>query len=113
MSSPTSLHFPDAATITQYLSDHSFLNNDCYQENGITKAIAELAAARFADIDIEEQGIKKLTMLLIYDLQRGKDGYTGKALPDLGKLGLPAFAWNVISMATEKALIDCANSAKV
>lgn len=107
------LHFPDAETMTQYLSNHPLLKMDYYQEKGITKAIAELAAARFANSDKVEMGVKMGTMLLINDLQAGKDGFTGKALPNLGKLGLPSMIWAQISMATESALIDCANSVKV
>jgi len=112
MSSPSTLHFPDAVTMTQYLSNHPYLNMDYFQEKGITKAIAELAAARFADSNKVEMKVKMDTMLLIYDLQRGKDGFTGKALPNLGKWLLPTI-WTEVSTLTEKALIDCANSVKV
>lgn len=110
MSSAT-LHFPDAATMTQYLSNHPLLKY--YQEKGITKAIAELAAARFADSDRVDMGVEMGTMLLINDLQTGEDGITGEALPNLGKLGLSPMTWTQISVATEKALTDCANSVKV
>lgn len=108
--SDSTLHFPDAVTITQYLSNHPLLKTDYYQEKGITKAIAELAAARFADNDIMETGVKIGAMLLIIDLLKGIDGFTGESLPNLGKLGLPPKFWTLIAMATEKALIDCANS---
>lgn len=112
MSSPSTLHFPDAATITQYLSNHPLLKMDYLQEKGITKAIAELAAARFANSDKVNMGVKMGTVLLINDLQAGKDGFTGKALPNLGELGLSLTVWTQISMATELALIECANSVK-
>lgn len=58
-------------------------------------------------------GVKMNASLLIYDLQKGKDGFTNEALPNLGRLGLSDIVWIQISMATEKALIDCANSFKV
>jgi len=108
MSSP--LHFPNAETMKSYLSEHPLLKTDCYQEKGITKAIVDLAVERFADSDKVEMGVKMSTMLMINDLQEGKDGFTEKPLPNLGKLGLNQMLWMQISMATEKALIDCANS---
>lgn len=106
MSSP--LHFPDVKTMTQYLSNHPLLKTEYFLEKGITKAIAELAAERFADSDKVEMGVQIGAMLLIHDLQAGEDGFTGKPLPNLGKLGLPSMIWAQISMATEAALIDCA-----
>ena len=54
MSSPSTLHFPNADTMTQYLSNHPLLKINYFQEKGITKAIAELAAARFADEPIRK-----------------------------------------------------------
>jgi len=96
-----------------YLSNHPLLKPDYYQEKGITKAIAELAAERFADSSKVEMDVKIGAMLLIIDLQTGKDGFKGKRLPNLGKLELLSMFWTQISMATEKALIDCANSVKV
>lgn len=106
----STLHFPDADTMTQYLSNHSFLKTAYYEEKGITKAITELAAARFANSTKAETGVKLGTMLLIGDLLKGEDCFTGKELPNLGKLELPPMVWTLVSMATEKALIDCANS---
>ncbi|MBA3238180.1 MAG: hypothetical protein H0T62_07535 [Parachlamydiaceae bacterium] len=106
MSSP--LNFPDVATMTQYLSKHPLLNTVYFQEKGITKAIVELAAERFADTEKVEMGVKLGTKLLVNDLITGEDGFTGKPLPNLGKLGLPSMIWAQISMSTEKALLDCA-----
>jgi hypothetical protein len=54
-----------------------------------------------------------LFMLLIFDLKRGKDGFSGEEPPFLGELGLPSEAWTQIAMATEDALIDCAKSNNV
>lgn len=110
-SDPT-LRFPDASTIARYLSDHKLLNTDYYKEKGITKAIAELASERFADSDKTEVGIEMGIALLILDLQKGRDGYTHKLLPNLGKLELPPMVWIQISQATKRALIDCAKSFK-
>ena len=107
------LHFPNAETMKTYLCKHPLLKMDYYQEKGITQAIAELAAERFADSDKVEMGVKMGTMLMMNDLQTGKDGFSGKVLPNLGKLGLPSMVWAQISMATEEALIDCANQVKV
>ncbi len=111
--SDATLYFPDSVTMTQYLSNHPLLKQNYYQEKGITKAIAELAAERFADCGEREKGVKIGTVLLINDLQAGKDGFTGNPLPNLGKLGLSSMFWTQILMATEQALLDCANSVKV
>ena len=105
----STLHFPNAQTMRECLCKHPLLAMDYYQEKGITKAIADLASERFADSDKVAMGVKMGTMLLINDLQEGKDGFTGKPLPNLGKLGLPSTIWTQLSMATEKAIIDCAN----
>ncbi len=107
MNSP--LYFPDANTMTQYLSNHPLLKTDFYQENGITKAISELAAERFANSEKVEMGVIMGIMLLMHDLHEGKDAFTGKSLPNLGKLGMPSIMWAHISESTQKALLDCAN----
>jgi hypothetical protein len=106
----TTLHFPDQKTVAESLSDHPLLKTDYFEEKGITKAIAELAAERFADRDLVEMGVKMGTTLIIYDLHTGKDGFSGKPLPNLGKLGLPSMIWTQISMSLEKALLDCAKA---
>lgn len=106
----SSLHFPDADTMRKYLNNHPLLKMDYFQEKGITKVIAELATERFANSEKEEMGVKIGAMLLIEDLKIGEDGFTGKPLPNLGKIGLRETTWAQISMATEQALIDCANN---
>ena len=106
----TTLHFPNEAAVIQYLRNYPELKTEYYEEKGITKAVAELAAERFANSNKVEAGVKLGTALLIYDLQKGIDGFTGKPLPDLGKLGLPPMVWTQISTATEEALINCAHS---
>jgi hypothetical protein len=113
MSSPSNLHFPDAATITQYLSNHPSFKVDYCKEKGITKAIAELAAARFADREVSTVEVDVGATTMLIDLLRGKDGFSGEALPNLGELGLPSISWAQIDLATRAALIDCANSSKV
>lgn len=102
------LHFPDAAAITKYLSEYPLFKIDYFLEKGITKAISELAAKRFTSIKTAEMGVQMGTACLIYDLQIGKDGFTGEPLPNLGKLGLSPMIWASISRATEKALLECA-----
>lgn len=56
MSSAAALHFPNAETMTKYLSDHDLLKFDYYKEKGITQAIVKLAAERFADSDKVDMG---------------------------------------------------------
>ena len=114
MDSSSNLYFPDAATLTKCICNHPLFKMEYYlQEKGITKAISELAAARFANTKKVDEGIKLGAMLLIYDLHEGEDGFTGKPLPNLGKLGLHSVFWEQMALSTEKALKDCANSAKV
>lgn len=102
------LRFPDSNIITERLSNYPLLKTDDNLKKGITKAIAELAAERFANREKLEMGITWGTKLIINDLRLGKDELTGKHLPNLGKLGLDDIAWTLISMATEAALLDCA-----
>lgn len=106
MGSP--VHFPDANTITQYLTNHPHLNIGYYQEKGITKAIAELAAKRFANKNTIEIQVKVEVGALVYDLLRGKDGYTGEVLPNFEKIEWPQGLWNPLSTATINALLECA-----
>jgi len=107
MNSP--LHFPDAKKMTDYLSQYPLINNEWHVEKGVTKAIIELAVARFADTANKgEMGIELGAKLLIGDLRRGKDGFTGEALPNLGKLEISPEEWNLLIEGTKYALIDCA-----
>jgi len=112
MSLPSNLHFPDAVNMTQYLSNHALFKSDDLKKKEITKAIVELAVARFADSYKEELGVKIGTRFLIEDLKIGKDDFTKLPIPNLEKLRLHPIIWNAISSATERALIDCANSFK-
>lgn len=84
------LRFPDRNTIIEKLSINSMLKTDYNEEKGITKAIAELAAERFANSDKGEFGVKIEVHLLIKDLQSGKDSFAEKGIPDFGKLVLPS-----------------------
>ena len=104
----SSLHFPDADTMTQYLRNHPLLKGVITKKRDHQSNCAELAAARFSDSDKVEEGVKIGALLLINDLREGKDGFTGEPLPSLRKLRLPFAAWDNILMATEEALLDCA-----
>ena len=107
----SAFRFPNARTTAECICHHSLLNR--YREKRITNAIAELAAKRFANGDRVEMEIKRETTLLINDLQTGEDSFTGKSLPNFGKLGLPSAFWDQMSIDTEKALLDCANKAQL
>lgn len=113
MSSPVTLHFPDAGTMTAYLSNHPLLTKGYYQEKGVTTTIVELAAARFANSEKSEGGVKIGAASLIIDLQTGKDGFSGEPLLNLRKFDWLPPAWQVLEQQIEKALIDCAHSAQV
>lgn len=110
MSVNSNLHFPKAHKMIEFLTHHALLNTAYLQEKGITQAVANLAAKRFANCERAEMGVKLGSILLITDLQAGKDGFTGEALPDLGKLRLPDFFWEQLADMTELALKDCARS---
>lgn len=107
------LSFPNKETMHDYLSNHALLNTEYFQQKGITQAIVELATERFADSRKPAQGMKMGAMLIVNDLQRGKDGFSGKDLPNLGKLQLSDIIWKQISMSIELALIDCGNMTKL
>lgn len=106
----STITFPDEASLQAMLFKHKLLNTDYNKEKGITKAVAELAAKRFANRELVEMGVEMSTMLLVHDLLEGKDGFTGKSLTNLGELGLPDFFWNTFSISIEKALMDCAKN---
>lgn len=107
-----SLHFPDAKAIKTNLCTHPFLNMPYYQEKGVTKAISELAAERFANQTIVPLAIEMGSNQIIMDLLAGEDGFTGKPLPNLGKLGLDNKVWTQLLMSTEAALLECAKTHK-
>lgn len=104
------LHFPNKETMISFLTDQGFLNDKYYKELGITKAIAELSAKRFADSDKGPDHIKMGAFLIINDLIKGKDGFTHEDLPNLGKLDLPLGLWQLMSKQLEEALTNCTNN---
>ncbi len=59
----STLNFPDSDTMIQHLSNHPLLKINCYQKKGITKAMSELAAARFANSEKTEDDVKRQSML--------------------------------------------------
>lgn len=104
----SNLHFPSQQTLQHCLFNHRSLNLPYYREKGISEAIAKLAAERFADSEMVSDGVKLGAMLVIYDIRKGEDGFTGKPLPNFKKVGLDDMSWNFISMSTEDALLSCA-----
>lgn len=102
----STFHFPSAEVMTRYLSEHPSLALDYYKEKGITKAVAQLAAARFADSDKVEIGIQTEVALIVYDLQTGEDEYTGAKITKID--GLTPMFWKQFSRKLETILIDCA-----
>lgn len=87
------LHFPSAESMVSFLAEHPLLKTDYCEEKGVTKAIAELAAKRFADREKSEIGVRIGVLLMIRDLQEEKSGVAGKELPNLGKLRLTPEMW--------------------
>lgn len=57
--------------------------------------------------EVEKAGVKMGTMLMVHDLQKGEDGFTGAKLP---KIDLPNICWAQLSMSIESALLDCAKN---
>lgn len=102
------LHFPDEKTMTQYLSNHPLLNNEYYQEMGLTSVITQLATERFANSERVEEGVELGAQLIVYDLQQCKNGFTRKPIPNLSRLELPPFMWTQMSINVKAALLDCA-----
>jgi len=102
------ISFPSSRTIMDTLAKQDWLNEPYFQEKGVTKAVAELAAARFANRDVASAGVDMGVMLMMYDLQTGSDGFTGQTLPNLGKLGLPAIVWSQLTMMLKETLLECA-----
>lgn len=104
----STLHFPNAEIIKNYLSERPFLKINYFQEKGITKAIVDLAAERFADSEQTEMTVETGVRIMMNDLQKGKDGFTGKPLPDLGELKLNQIFWRQLLIGTQASLIRCA-----
>lgn len=112
MSAPLILRFPAKNTMIRFLSNHKLLNTEYNNEKGITIAIAKVAASRLSDRDLFETSVKLNSDYIINDLQTGRCGFTGKALPNLRKLQLDSLVWSQTSRLLEEALIDCAKSEK-
>ena len=100
--------FPDAKTVRECISEHPLLQSDYHQKKGISSAIAELAAKRFANSKKIEVGVRYEVRFIINDLRSGKDGSTDETLPNLGKIGFASEEWRQISMLTAEALKECA-----
>jgi hypothetical protein len=94
------LRFPDAETMTQFLSNHDLLKSNYYQEKGITQAVVKMAANRLAND--ERCDIAMEVTLIIHDLRSGTD-----------KIDLPVTCWIQLSKALTKALEDCANMSQI
>lgn len=109
MSAPLTFSFPDADKMIQLLSNHPMLKNEYDDKKGITKAIAELAAERFANAEKTMPGLNSGAALLIYDLVTGRCGFTGKTFPIFEEIVANPDAWQ---QKTLHALIDCAKSEK-
>lgn len=101
------VQFPNADMMKHYLSNCPALNSACSQNIELSKAIVELAVERFAGKQKTVIAIKTGTMLLINDMQTGKNGFTGKALPNFRQFTLPPLTWHKITEATEEALLEC------
>ena len=102
--SSTVFHFPTIRVMTQFLCKHELLNSPEYQELGLREIVMKLAAERFADTDRIEEGILFGAALIVYDLQHGQDGFSGKKLPGFY---LPQKKWTKLYNNIERILFDC------
>ncbi len=99
------LRFPDAETITKYLSEYKPLNSIYYRKNGITRAVTKLAAKRLANTKITERVTRVVAALLISDVHKGK-GSNKK----LSKTATTVIDFAELQIVVNQALIDCAES---
>ncbi|MEI8301252.1 MAG: hypothetical protein WCG10_06575 [Chlamydiota bacterium] len=106
MSSPVVFRFPSIPVMTQFLCNHELLNTPDYQEMRLTQIVMNLAVERFADSDRVEHGILCGAALIVYDLQQGKDGFSGKKI--LG-FDLPQKKWTKLYNDIERVLFECAD----
>ena len=104
--SSKTFHFSERKSLQQCLKKHSLLNTEYYREKGITTAVSELAADRFQSSETAGEGVSIGSMLVVDDLKRGQDGFTGKSLK---RLDLPERMTPSLTLGLEKALTDCAN----
>lgn len=97
--------FPESKVIQDYLVKTSILSYKIVTENDMHKTIIDLAAKRFAKSKLTEDGVENMVSFLIYDLQSGKDGYTGAEIP---KIILPDFFWSGLQNRIGEHLKNCA-----
>lgn len=95
--------FHDSEILTEHLSANKALNQDYFQEKGITQAIVGLAAKRFANKNVDALNIKLGVVTIFLDLTKGKDGFTGGKLP---KIALTQMTKDLLAKTLEMALID-------
>lgn len=101
----TTLRFPQAVKMVEYLLKHKDLNADHYKEKGIAKAVANLATERLAEKKIEFHEVNAEAKRLTFDLSIGKDPSTGQ---QFSKVVLPEILLKQLLHDVENALIDCA-----
>lgn len=103
------LKFPDEEKIKrdvlEILGFEAF-KDKYFEEKGITKLVAELAAKRLAHQELSEEGINTHALMIINDLMTGKDGM-GKTIP---KIDLPASMMPSLSKSLEHALLIMLNA---
>lgn len=101
-------HFPAHGGITSAIHQSHTLGGAYFAQKGITHAVSRIAEDRFANRRFTENGIKRQVSLMLYDLQEGVDGYTGKLIPCKPEVfHLENFA-KVIRLDLEQILKACA-----
>lgn len=109
MSSPaSSQYFADRATIQQAFYNY-YKTNEYNNVKGMTKALAELAAKRFAHTEFptNPDALEMMALNIVMDLTSGKDGHTREHLPNLGTLDIPDMFWQLIQREMPSILNKC------
>ncbi|MCF7806149.1 MAG: hypothetical protein K9M07_02085 [Simkaniaceae bacterium] len=97
--------FPKSNELKRCLGERSSLKDIPYfSEKGITQAVATLAAKRFQNSQKNDLGIGVGASLVVVDVARGVDGFSGEKLP---KVNIPGRIAPQLQMSLGQALKDC------
>lgn len=97
--------FGSEKKLKQCLVQHPCLNTPYFKEKKITETVADLVAKRTANEERSERGLAIGATLVVHDLRKGEDGYTGEKLP---KIDVPANVGKQLVIGTIAAITDCA-----
>jgi len=105
---PPTYNFPPKKELKNCLLEtSSFLKLPYLVEKKVSDTVTDLAAERFGGSEFVEDGVTIGTILLVDDLKKGTDGYTGKPLPKI-QVRFNTADWWVLEKTMKEDLKKCA-----